>query len=448
MHTAGTKGARERRTTASKGKGIIMKTTRRGFLGAAGGAALTAGLAVGAKAVAANDRIQFAGIGLNSRGWALTRNAYATGLADIAALCDVDKEVLEGRAKEVEDLTGKRPKTYQDVRELYADDGIDAVGIATPNHWHTLCGIWAMQSGKDAYIEKPISHTLFEGRQLVAAAKKYGRVIQHGAQRRSEGTWQRAVERAKSGVIGDIYMARSLICRRREAFWFPPEEAPPAHLAWDLWQGPATDRPFSRNIVHYNWHWFWHYGNAEVGNNGPHGADIVNWIFGKGLPVETYSTGGIFGYDKDARETPNTHVINHTFADGSIYSIEIRNRFTPGRPMVTFFGTEGYAEGQTFHGKDGEVIKDDAPRMGLPDSSRTHMNTFLKAVRAQDPDAVAATPEQGHVAAALCHLGNIAYRLKRPVRLNPETEQFDGDEEANALLTRVYREGFEVPKIV
>jgi len=417
-------------------------------LGAAGSAALAASLAADTKVAAANDRIQFASIGVNGRGWALARNAHASGLADIAALCDVDKDVLEGRAKEVEALTGKRPKTYQDLRDLFADDGIDAVGVGTPNHWHTLCGIWAMQSGKDVYVEKPISHTLFEGRQLIAAAKKYGRVIQHGTQRRSEGPWQRAVERARSGVIGDIYMARSHICRRREAFWYPAEEEPPANLAWDLWQGPATDKPFSRNTVHYRWHWFWHYGNGEVGNNGPHSADIVNWVFDKGLPAETYSTGGIFGYEKDARETPNTQAINHTFADGSIYTVEIRNRFTPGRPMVLLFGTEGHADGTTFYDKDGKVIKDDAPVAGGPDCSQIHMKTFLEAVQAQDPAAVAATPEQGHVAAGLCHLANISYRLKRPVRLNPETDKFDGDDEANTLLTRVYREGFEVPKIV
>ncbi len=415
---------------------------------AAGGAVLSAGLLGAAKPAAANDRVRLGAVGVRGRGWGLIRNAHATGLADIVAVCDVDSAVLEGRAKEVAELTGKKPKTYRDVRDLYADEGVDAVCVATPNHWHVLCGIWGMQAGKDVYLEKPISHTIFEGRQLVNAQKKTGRVLQHGAQRRSASNWQRAVERARAGVIGDVYMAKSFICRFRDAFWFPPEELPPENLDWTLWQGPATDKPFSRNYVHYTWHWFWHYGNGEIGNNGPHNTDIVNWVFDKGLPVATESVGGIFGYERDARETPNTQIANHTFADGTIFSIEVRNRHTEGGPMVALYGAEGYSNNQTFYDKDGKAIPDENPPAATKENDQvTHMKTFLEAVQANDPGAVAATGEQGHVAAALCHLGNISYRLKRSVRFNPETERFDGDDEANALLTRAYREGFEVPEI-
>ena len=345
-------------------------------------------------------------------------------------------------------MTGAAPKQYQDLRELFADDDIDAVAIAAPNHWHTLAAIWAMQAGKDVYVEKPISHTVFEGRQLVAAVEKYGRVLQHGTQRRSEGPWQRMVARVQEGAIGDVYMARSLICRQRNEFWNPPEEEPPEHLDWTLWQGPAPEQPYSQNYVHYSWHWFWHYGNGEIGNNGPHRTDIVDWVWDKGLPVDVYATGGIFGYEKDARETPNTHAVNYTFADGTIYSIEIRNRFTPGRPMVSLFGTAGYGEDLKLYDKEGEEIPDEKPMLGPPDSTVAHMKTFLEAVQAQDPSAVAATAEQGHIAAALCHLGNISYRVGRQLRFDPKTEQFEGDDEANALLTRTYREGFEVPKLV
>ncbi|MCP4643291.1 MAG: Gfo/Idh/MocA family oxidoreductase, partial [bacterium] len=327
-----------------------------------------------------------------------------------------------------------------------ADDTIDAVTIATPNHWHVLASIWALQSGKHVYVEKPISHTVFEGRQLVAAVEKYGKVLQHGTQRRSEPTYQRLAERARSGIIGDIYMAKCAVHRFRDPFSYPMAEDPPPHLDWTLWQGPATEKPFSRNYVHYNWHWFWHYGNGEIGNNGPHRTDVVNWVWDKGLPVETYSEGGIFGYDVDTRETPNTQVTTHTFADGTILTIEIRNRYTENAPGIAFYGTEGYAHGGTFYDKSGNVIPDDqeVPKV---DSTATHMANFIEAVKKDDPSAVNATAEQGHIAAALCHLGNISYRVGRKLRLDPKTEQFQGDEEANALLTRVYREGFEVPKL-
>ncbi|MFP4502658.1 MAG: Gfo/Idh/MocA family protein [Candidatus Hydrogenedentota bacterium] len=423
-----------------------MKTTRRQFFGMAGGAALAA-TALGSKAVAANDRIQVAGVGLRGQGWGLVRRAQQCKLAEVVALCDVDRKVLDKRAKELEELTGKQPKTYTDMRDLYENEGIDAVTIATPNHWHVLAAIWAMQAGKDVYCEKPISHTIFEGRQLVNAQQQTGRVLQHGTQRRSHAEWQRAVERAKNGVIGDIYMARSMITRRRDAFAYPMAEEAPTHLDWKLWQGPATEQPFSRNYVHYNWHWFWHYGNGEIGNNGPHRTDIVNWVFDKGLPTEISSTGGIFGYDEDARETPNTHVTHYTFADGAIYTMEVRNRPTEGGPFVALYGSKGYSKDTTFFDPDDNEIEDENPPTASPDYSMSHMLGFLKAVQAQDPAAVPANAEQGHVAAALCHLGNIAYRTGRKLRFDPKTETFEGDEEANALLTRAYRKGFEVPDL-
>ncbi len=425
-----------------------MQPTRREFLNLAGGAVLAAGaLASAQDTAAANDRIQFAGIGLRGRGWALTRAAHASGLADVVALCDVDRNVLEQRGKELKELTGKAPRLYQDVRELYADESVDAVAVAAPNHWHVLAAIWAMQAGKDVYVEKPISHTIFEGRQLVNAWKQTGRVVQHGTQRRSEGPWQRAAARVKEGLIGTPYMAHVNIFRFREPFSRPFNEAPPEFLDWTLWQGPATEQPFSRNYVHYDWHWFWHYGNGEIGNNGPHRTDIVNWVFDKGLPVETASTGGIYGYQEDVRETPNTQLVQHTFADGSVFTIDVRNRHTPSRPSTIILGTEGYMEDVTLYDPEGKAIPDENPIEAPKDSTVEHVTSFLKAVRAQDPAAVPATPEQGHVAAGLCHLGNIAYRTGRKLRFDPETEQFKDDQEANALLTRAYREGFEVPNL-
>jgi predicted dehydrogenase len=426
-----------------------MKSTRREFLGLAAGAALAATTLGAGRAVAANDRIRFACAGVGGRGWALVKAAHMSKLADVVAICDVDERILENRAKELEEMSGQKPKTFTDVRDLIADDAIDALGVAMPNHWHVLASIWAMQNGKDVYCEKPISHTIFEGRQLVETWKQTGRVLQHGTQRRSEGPWQRMAERAKEGVIGDLYMARAWITRRRDAFNYPFGEEPPAHLHWNLWQGPAPQRDFSRNYVHYNWHWFWDYGNGEIGNNGPHNNDLVNWVFDKGLPVKIASTGGIFGYPEgaDVRETPNTQETQYTFADGAIYTMEVRNRPTEDAPLITLYGSNGYSKGTTFYDAEGTEIPDEQPKPSFPDSTATHMQNFLEAVHAKDPAATATTPEQGHVAAGLSHLANIAYRTGRQLTFDPATEQFAGDDEANALLTREYREGFEVPTV-
>ena len=426
-----------------------MKSTRREFMGMTAGAALAAATLSSGRAVAANDRIRFGVVGVNGRGWAHVKAAHMCKLADVVALCDVDERVLENRAKELEKLTGKKPKTFTDVRDFVADEGIDAMGVATPNHWHVLASIWGMQNGKDVYCEKPISHTIFEGRQLVETWKKTGRVLQHGSQRRSEGPWQRMAERAKEGVIGDIYMARATISRRRDAFNYPFGEEAPPYLHWDLWQGPATQKDFSRNFVHYNWHWFWHYGNGEIGNNGPHNNDLMNWVFDKGLPVKVATMGGIFGYPAgaDVRETPNTYSTQYTFADGTLYNMEIRNRPTESGPFIAFYGSKGYSNGTTFYDSEGNEIPDENPKPSFPDSTVTHMQNFMEAVQAKDPSAVNATPLQGHIAAGLSHLANISYRTGRQLAFNPETEQFEGDEEANALLTREYRPGFEVPKV-
>jgi len=423
-----------------------MKMNRREFLGTSGAAVLVAGTMATGRVFGANERVRVASVGIGGRGWAHARTANARDDTEVVALCDVDAQVLKNRAAALKQVTGKTPKTYQDIRDLVADDGIDAVTFATPNHWHVLGAIWAMQAGKDVYLEKPISHTVWEGRQLVAAVEKYGRVLQHGTQRRSEPTSQRLVERARSGIIGKIYMARCGVYRFREPFKFPAEEAVPEGLNWTLWQGPAPEKPFSRNYVHYNWHWFWHYGNGEIGNNGPHRTDVVNWILDKGLPVETYSTGGIFGYGDDARETPNTQMVTHTFADGTVLVIDVRNRYTEGGAAIAAYGTEGHMLDGRFYGKDGKEIPDDKTFEKL-DTTVVHIGNFIEAVKQGDPNAVHATAEQGHVAAALCHLGNISYRLHRSVRFDPKAEQFSGDDEANALLTRTYREGFEVPKL-
>ena len=422
--------------------------SRRHFLGASSAAVLAAGLSTTGRVWGANDKVRVATIGVRGRGWDHVRECEVYRNADMSAICDVDAKVLEERVAEFKAKTGRTLKAYQDIRDLLADDDIDAVTIGAPNHWHTLAAIWAMQAGKDVYVEKPISNTYWEGKQLVAAAKKYKKVVQHGTQRRSELVWQRIVERLKAGTIGDVYMARCICFKQRGSLGPFVEEKAPEHLQWDLWQGPATRRAFSPNYVHYNWHWYWHYGNGELGNNVPHLTDVANWVFDKGLPVKVSSSGGRFGY-QDGGETPNTQQASYTYADGTMIVCDVRGRYSNdekgGSVEPMFYGSEGYMANQKFYDKKHQEIPDEKPVREVA-STRLHIRAFIDAVRAQDPAAVPATPEQGHVAASICHFGNIAYRTGRTLEFDPVTEQFKNDPEASALLTRPYQEGFEVPQ--
>ena len=427
-----------------------MHIARRQFLGASASAILAAGTFARGQVFGANERIRAGVIGMRSRGDYLAKNLCKLDGVEVGAICDVDREVLEARAAEYKKDMNLSVKTYRDLRDLFTDKEIDVAVIAAPNHWHVLGAVWACQAGKDVYVEKPMSHTIWEGRQLVAAAEQTGRVVQVGTQRRSEPEWQRLIERLKAGVIGDIYHARAIHYSTRPPVPFHPDEAPPETLDWTLWQGPAPEKPFSRKYVHYDWHWFWHYGNGELGNNGPHYTDVANWALGKGLPVHIASQGGRYGY-QDSAETPNVHTTTATFADGTLFTCEIRGRYSNdeggSKSGNLFYGSNGYSVDTACYDAEGKEIPDEnPPEKGDP--VRMHLTSFLNAVRTRNRDAVPAKPIDGHIGAAFCHLGNIAYRLGRDVTFDPATETFGGDAEANAFLTRSgYREGFEVPKL-
>ncbi len=426
-----------------------MKTSATRVLGATASAAIIAGTLTKGRVYGANERIRVGIVGMRSRGNFHMNRLAKTEQVEVAAICDVDGVVLKARADEFEKNYEKRPKTYSDIREMLADDSIDAIFVATPNHWHTLAAVWACEAGKDVYVEKPVSQTVWEGRQLVAAGKKTGRIIQVGTQRRSNPRWQRVVERLRAGVIGDIYMSRIIIFNPRGSIGIEPDQAPPAHLNWPLWQGPAPEKPFSKNYVHYNWHWFWHYGSGEFGNNGVHYADIVNWAIDKGLPTRVHSIGGRFGY-KDRAETPNTQVSTFTYADGTMFECDIRGLYSNkegGAGMANlFYGSEGHVVDGRFYDNAGKEIPDENPPKGGDDVA-LHVQNFFDAVRSRDAESIHAKPIDGHIAAAHCHLGNISYRLGRDLEFVPEQEQFKKDKEADALLTRTYREGFAVPKL-
>lgn len=428
-----------------------MKLTRRHFLSMPV-AALAAGAFIPRSAFGANDRIAVCVAGLRGRGGSHIEGYTGSKLSDLVALVDPDRHVLETRADQVASKTGKRPKTFTDIREALADDGIDAVSIATPNHWHSLMTIWACQAGKDVYVEKPLSHNVWEGRQLVEAAEKHGRIVQHGTQARSQREWLRDIKLLQSGeIIGPLYMARALCYKRRDALSFQDNSEPPAHLDWRAWQGPASEQAYNPNYVHYNWHWFWHYGNGDIGNQGVHQMDIAAWGMNRGLPVQVQSAGGRYGYD-DPAETPNTLTSTLTYADGTMTVFEVRGRATNQEEGVgvgnLFYGSQGYyVQGKGFFNDHGRRISIDSARHPLPKQNDCYEN-FLMAVRDRDPGKIHGTALDGHVSSAHCHLANIAYRLGRTVNFDPATERCTGDEEANAMLTREYHEDYRVPETV
>ena len=446
-----------------------MSVSRRTFLGTSAAAVLAAGTLASKNVFGANDRIRVGCVGLHGRGRSHIAAFSDLAGSEVTALCDVDRKVLEEQAGRLRRRTGKQPKTYVDMRDLLADGSVDAVSFATPNHWHTLGAIWACQAGKDVYVEKPLSHNLWEGRQLVEAAARYGRVVQHGAQRRSDPEWIRAIQRMREGVIGKVYMARALCFKARGSIGHKPDGPAPDGLDWDLWQGPAPARPFNPNYVHYNWHWFWAYGNGDLGNQGVHQMDVAVWGLDKGFPVRVSSSGGRFGYE-DQGETPNTQICTYTYGDGTLLVFEVRGLPTNdeggARVGNLFYGSEGYMIEREFFDTKGRPIRDvgraAAPRAGRrgtraapspPPTVRgtgNHYETFLRAVRSRKPEDIAGSALDGHLSSGHCHLGNIAFRVGRDLTFDPTTERFVGEfsGEANVLLSREYREGFEVPRLI
>jgi predicted dehydrogenase len=423
---------------------------RRTFLKASGAAiALGVGGGVGsAGALGSNERINVGVAGLHGRGgnhiegFGNLKNVY------VAALCDPDQREIDQRLRRFRDSP---PAGYQDVRRMLDDKSIHAIGIATPNHWHSLMAIWACQAGKDVYVEKPCSHNVFEGRQLVEAARKYQRIVQHGTQIRSNPGVQEAVAKLEEGVIGEVYMARGLCYKRRNSIGRTPEEDAPKEVDYDIWLGPAPKRPYSRNRFHYNWHWHWDYGNGDIGNQGVHQMDIARWGLGVGLPKKVQASGGHFLFDDD-QETPNTLTASFSYPEeNKLLVFEVRHWFTHDEAGATigvlFYGSEGYMvvpsydSYQTFLGPK----KEPGPaRKGSGD----HFQNFIEAVRVRKPELLNAPIEEGHKSSALCHLANVAYRLGRTLELDPVAERCVGDEEANAMLTREYRAPYVVPKEV
>lgn len=393
-----------------------------------------------------NDEIRTAILGIRNQGRNHIDYHQATPCVRIATLCDPDERLFAERVKLVR---GGVPKTESDLRRVLDDKNIDCVSIAMPNHWHALAAVWACQAGKDVYVEKPVTYCVSEGRALVAAAQKYDRIVQAGTQMRAHTGRRAAIKLLRDGLLGELYMVRAFVYNPRDGIGRQPNGAVPKGVDYNLWMGPSAEQPFNPNRFHYNWHWFWETGNGEIGNNGPHMADLIVQGIDRQdtLPVKIASQGGRYVW-KDQGETPNTQVTTYTYTEGLIATLEIRN--LPSNKEVDV------NEGAIFYGPKGHMVitgdgyrtvidKKPGPKGSGTGAHRELVRNFYDVVRSRSRSDLLAPIEYGRTGAALCHLGNIAYRLGRSIEFDPRNETCQHDEAANTMLTRKYRQPFVMP---
>ncbi|MBN1342718.1 MAG: Gfo/Idh/MocA family oxidoreductase [Phycisphaerae bacterium] len=441
------------------------KVTRRGFV--KGTAATTAGLLLGTSKTSwagANDRIRIAVLGINGRGKSHLSGFSALDGVEVTTLCDPDSRLFKPRSEAYFTKRGKpAPKVEQDLRRVIEDKNIDAISIATPNHWHSLATIWACQAGKDVYVEKPMTHNIYEGRKVIDAVKKYGRIVQHGTQLRSSAGFQEGIKLLKDGFIGDVYMARCVCYKWRPSIGKAHPGNPPKELDWNIWQGPAQEQPFMLNeknegiYVPYYWHWVWAYGNGDIGNQGVHQLDAARWGLGVDVPYRCASMGGMFLWD-DAKEVFNVSSSSFMFKgpDGKdkMMTLEVRPWYTNDESGgttfgVIFYGSEGYMSFPSYSGykaykgdtATGKLVKENS-------QGGDHFLNFIDCMRTRKPESLNAPAREGHYSSALSHYALTAARVNRVLEIDTKTEQVKNDDEANRMLTRVYRAPFVVPEKV
>ena len=481
---------------------------RRQFLRAAAvsGAVLSI-TQIPAHAFGANERVGFAVVGTGGRGGEHIGEFGKNKGVELRWVVDADRSRVESAKKRISDEFSVNVNAEQDVRKMLEDPAVDAVSVATCNHWHSLVSIWAVQAGKHVFVEKPCSQNLFEGRQLARAAAKTGKCVQHGTQRRGDNNWLAGGTAWASGKYGKPVALRAFANRQRGGLGFRREETPPENLDWDLWIGPAAMTPYHANLVHYNWHWFWNTGNGEIGNNGVHYFDLCRIALTALNPEVRHPQNVVmFGTrffddpkneNSDQAETPNVQLGIYDY-DGIpliFQSCNFAGKEWHRRETAFFVTEDGYIEGDTFTAKSGEKTRvsgvDFTPRQpgGI-------FGNFIDCVKNNTPEKLNSPIGEGHYSAAVCHLGNASYRmgaaatlaecrqalgenaimretvdetlenlksvfgesvdvekdipwtLGRKLSINNETEVFDGDEAATRLLTREERAPFVVPREV
>ena len=440
------------------------------------------------KIIGANDRINVAVCGIKGRGTSHMGGHGRQKNVVISHLVDPDSRLHDARKKFIISKFKNSPSCVQDVRNVLDNKDVDVISIATPNHWHSLMSIWACQAGKDVYVEKPLSHNLFEGKKLVEAAKKYNRIVQHGTQNRSLSKWSNLANEIASGKKGRLEVALGTCHKRRNSIGHKGTKNPPTELDFDLWTGPAPKEKYHENLVHYNWHWFWNYGNGDIGNQGVHQIDIARWMIpGAVWPKKVFCVGGRFGY-QDQGETANTQLAIFDYGE-SLLVFDVRGlagKSNMGVSNHVYFSKNEIQENTRSHGIKG--IKDPLAERGKVDI----FENFIQAVRSRKEEDLDAHVYEGHVSSGLCHLANISYLLGEKSSFNKKNKAFGdnkkafeyfermkehlkenglkleetdyivgrtlhfdsisesiiGDDEANNLLTRSYRSPYIVPDSV
>lgn len=382
-----------------------------------------------------NSQLNAAIIGTGGRGGTHIEEMLKADGVTITHICDVDAAKGESRSEQIEQAQGKRPLLLSDIRRVLDDKSVDFVTIATPNHWHALGGLWAMQAGKDAYIEKPVCHNIAEGAALIAAARKYNKMCQVGTQCRSSKAIIDAFEFMNEGGIGEVKFARGLCYKRRKSIGPLGDYKIPAEVDFNLWSGPATytDPKLTRKQFHYDWHWQRHYGNGDLGNQGPHQTDIARWGLGiDSHPAEILSYGGRLGYQAeqknpdyvDAGDTANTEVSIYNYGDKCIV-FETRGLSVDDSAdkelNILFDSTSGNKIGVVFYGSEGYIVQREYTQCVAMDKDFNvikefrgggdHFGNFVEACRRRDSGLLAADVREGHLSAGMSHLGNISYYL-------------------------------------
>jgi predicted dehydrogenase len=455
------------------------------------------------KPTGANEDVRIGIMGFRSRGLDHIEGFSKVQGVRITALCDVDSTVM---ARQVDAFKKKniQVETYTDIRKMLESKNVDVISVATPNHWHSLAAVWSVQAGKDVYLEKPVSHNVWEGGKVVEAARKYKKIVQAGMQCRSSTGLAEAVEWVKAGNLGKIIVARGLCYKPRTSIGKTTgDQAVPSSIDYDLWTGPAALVPPHRNgkfgPVHYDWHWFWNYGNGDLGNQGIHQVDICRWFLGeKALSPRVFSVGGRLGYEDDG-ETPNTQMVFHGYSTPMIFEVRGLPEKSGSNKMDNIRGAsigviiecEGgcvvipsYTEAYAYDKSDKLIRKFEG--------AKSHFQNFIDAVRSRKVSSLKGEIYEGHISSALCHTGNISYRLgataapgevrerikgdrdaaptfdrmaahlaangvdieKAPLtlgmvlKMNPGKAVFIDNDKANALLKREYRKPFVVPEKV
>ena len=418
--------------------------------------------------IGANEKVNIAVAGFHNRGIGHIRTYSSLENVNVTALCDIDQRLFPKGIKEIEDRGGEKPVTYTDFRKLLENKNIDAVSIVTPDHWHALQTIWACQAGKDVYIEKPLSYSIEEGRKMVEAARKYGRVVQTGTQSRSNIVVHKAMQLIREGVIGDIYMGRAIVLGFRPNIGRVADSPVPEGVDWDMFLGPAPARPFNENRFQYKWHWFWDTSSTEFGNNATHWVDLIRMAMEiKVHPQKIQCMGDFYVWDSD-QEIPNIQLGSFKYNDGRIIQIDVRsiynNKEAEENSGAFLYGSKGWMHlkhnsYKVFLGKENEK----GPSFSIDRSDPTrdkkaiqefkgldapHMQNFIDCVRTGQWQDLNADILEGYMSSSIGLLGNIAYRVGRTLEFDGETEKFLNDEEANSYLTRKYRQPFVLPEKV